>query len=425
MPDKKISELTLGTPGDDDVIPFTDVGASVTYKALKSALKGADGTDGTDGDDAYVYIAYASDASGTDFTTTFDANLNYIAVKTTTTAIASPQASDFVGLWKNYKGATGTAGTDGTDGTDGVSYTWKGTYDAGTSYSANDCVAYNGTSYIYINATPGSGHTPTDDTYWDILALKGTDGAGGDVYGPATNTDSYIPQWDGANSKTLKDGLAVPAGGLAGLTALADKAPIASPTFTGTVTMPVALTGIAKLTDGVVSAVSDVDAYVTDATTSAKGKVELAIASEVDTGTSTSLAVTPDAFSGSVYGKRVVQIKVFDDATAVTTGDAKLVFCIPSELNGYNLVDADAFCSTASTSGTPTVQIRNVTDSQDMLSTRITIDQDEFTSYSAATAPVIDTTHDDVATGDRIAIDVDGAGTGTKGLGVILTFQLP
>ena len=58
----------------------------------------------------------------------------------------------------------------------------------------------------------------------------------GDVVGPATNTDSYIPQWNGVNSKTLKDGLAVPAGGLAGITALNDKAPIASPSFTGTVT---------------------------------------------------------------------------------------------------------------------------------------------------------------------------------------------
>jgi len=32
---------------------------------------------------------------------------------------------------------------------------------------------------------------------------------GGDVLGPATNTDNYIPQWDGTNTKTLKDGLAV------------------------------------------------------------------------------------------------------------------------------------------------------------------------------------------------------------------------
>jgi hypothetical protein len=41
---------------------------------------------------------------------------------------------------------------------------------------------------------------------------------------PATNTADYIPQWNGANSKTLKDGLPVPAGGLAGLTALNAKA---------------------------------------------------------------------------------------------------------------------------------------------------------------------------------------------------------
>ena len=29
----------------------------------------------------------------------------------------------------------------------------------------------------------------------------------GDTISPATNTDSYIPQWDGANSKTLKNGI--------------------------------------------------------------------------------------------------------------------------------------------------------------------------------------------------------------------------
>jgi len=84
-------------------------------------------------------------------------------------------------------GTNGTDGTDGTDGIDGISYIWKGTYSAGTSYSANDCVTYNGTSYIYINVTPGSGHTPADDTYWDILALKGNDGVGsGDISGSGT-----------------------------------------------------------------------------------------------------------------------------------------------------------------------------------------------------------------------------------------------
>ena len=34
-----------------------------------------------------------------------------------------------------------------------------------------------------------------------------TPAGGGDVLGPASNTDGKIPQWDGADSKTLKDGL--------------------------------------------------------------------------------------------------------------------------------------------------------------------------------------------------------------------------
>lgn len=83
-------------------------------------IQGETGATGADGDDAYVYIAYASDASGTGFTMTFDANLDYIAVKNTTTPIASPSASDFTGLWKNYKGATGATGDTGPAGADGV-----------------------------------------------------------------------------------------------------------------------------------------------------------------------------------------------------------------------------------------------------------------------------------------------------------------
>ena len=65
---------------------------------------------GTPGVNAYVYTAYASDASGTDFTMTFDADLDYIAFKNSAVQIAEPDASDFVGLWKNYKGVTKSLG---------------------------------------------------------------------------------------------------------------------------------------------------------------------------------------------------------------------------------------------------------------------------------------------------------------------------
>jgi len=97
----------------------------------------------------------------------------------------------------------------------------KGAYAAGTDYAVGDSVDYLGSSYVmFVDAVAGT--LPTDTTKWQVLANKGASSSG-DTVSPATNTDSYIPQWNGANSKTLKDGLAVPAGGLAGLTALGDK----------------------------------------------------------------------------------------------------------------------------------------------------------------------------------------------------------
>lgn len=46
-----------------------------------------------------------------------------------------------------------------------------------------------------------------DGNYLKKDGTTETPGGTGDVVGPATNTDTKIPQWDGADSKTLKDGL--------------------------------------------------------------------------------------------------------------------------------------------------------------------------------------------------------------------------
>jgi hypothetical protein len=118
-------------------------------------------------------------------------------------------------------------------------------------------------------------------------------------------------------------------------------------------------------------------------------------------------------------------LKIVDDATALTTGEDKLHIFLPSSVNGYNLTAVFAGVSTVSSSGAPSIGIRNVTDSVEMLSTNLTIDASEKTSATAATAAVIDAAHDDVATGDEISVDIDTAGTGAKGLQVILTFTLP
>ena len=108
--------------------------------------------------------------------------------------------------------------------------------------------------------------------------------------------------------------------------------------------------------------------------------------------------------------------------SALTVGDGKCYFVVPAALNGRNLISAHAAVTTVSSSGLPTIQIANVTQAVDMLSIKITIDANENTSYSADTISVIDTTNDDVATGDLLRVDLDVAGTGAKGLIVILEF---
>jgi hypothetical protein len=122
--------------------------------------------------------------------------------------------------------------------------------------------------------------------------------------------------------------------------------------------------------------------------------------------------------------ERVIQIKAIADSATLAIGDGQASILITDDLNGFTLVDADAYVTTNSSSGLPTIQIRRVRSGAavDMLSTRITIDANEPTSYTAVAQPVINTANDDVAIGDLIFVDVDVAGTGAKGLGVALTF---
>ena len=122
---------------------------------------------------------------------------------------------------------------------------------------------------------------------------------------------------------------------------------------------------------------------------------------------------------------KTIILKVIADGANLVTGDAQMHVTIPDQFDGMNLVGVGAAVYTASSSGTPTIQVRNTTDSQDMLSTRITIDANELTSYSAAAPAVINTSYDDVVKGDQLQIDVDVAGTGAKGLEVHLKFALP
>ena len=46
---------------------------------------------------------------------------------------------------------------------------WEDSYSAVTTYSDGDVVTYGGYTYVYINDTPASGQTPTDNAYWDVV----------------------------------------------------------------------------------------------------------------------------------------------------------------------------------------------------------------------------------------------------------------
>jgi hypothetical protein len=156
------------------------------------------------------------------------------------------------------------------------------------------------------------------------------------------------------------------------------------------------------------------------------GPIEIATSAETTTGTDATRAVSPDGFAGSNYGKRVIQILVTDpNGSALTTGDGKAYFRINSVMNGWNIVAVAAHVTTASSSGIPTIQFHNVTDTVDLLSTLLTIDANEKDSSTAATPAVINTANDDVATADEWRVDVDVAGTGAKGLVVEIVFSLP
>jgi len=124
---------------------------------------------------------------------------------------------------------------------------------------------------------------------------------------------------------------------------------------------------------------------------------------------------------------RTVEITLLNNSTDLAAGDdfAGFYWCVPESLNGYDITDVDFWVTTASTSGLPSFGIYSVTDSVEILSVNCTIDVDEETSYTATTGPTINTSNDDLATGDLIRFDCDAEGTDTVGCGVILVVEKP
>lgn len=121
---------------------------------------------------------------------------------------------------------------------------------------------------------------------------------------------------------------------------------------------------------------------------------------------------------------RFVTIVPFPDNVDVEIGNGIDPVLIPFDLNGYNLTDVIAGVDAQGVTGTTDVQIRRVRSgsSADMLSTKVTIAAEYY-----ARDGVINTSNDDLATGDKLYVDIDAihSGTAPQGLSVTLTFEKP
>lgn len=109
-----------------------------------------------------------------------------------------------------------------------------------------------------------------------------------------------------------------------------------------------------------------------------------------------------------------IPIACSDEATALTTGAAKVTFRMPFAVTG---VTVKASLTTAQASGsTFTVDVN--ADGASILSTKLTIDNTEKTSVTATTPPVVSETSLDADA--EITIDIDQAGAGATGLKVYI-----
>lgn len=378
----------------------------------------------------------------------------------------------------------GTNWTNGTDWEDWISFTPKWEYSSGTAYVPNDVVSYLGSSWIALQNT--TGNIPSEWAYWTLNAAKGADGTGsGDISGSGTANEiayftaektidnlpvatypsltelSYVKWVTSAIQtqiwnqvpKSLYDANTI-------IKADTDNTPAAltvwEQTLVGrktwwviTALTPTEVrtminvadwaTANTKATWAEIDTWTDDDKYVTAkamkdsaylssmsdvtaASDTVAWKIEVATTAETNTWTDNGRAVSPDGLAWSYAGTKWFSIIAVAPTTDLTVADGKAYVTIPECMNGMNLIRANAVVNTAGTTNATTIDIYNVTDSHDMLSTAISI----ASGWTVGTAWTVDTSYDDVATNDVLRIDVTSMSTtAPKGLMVVLEFRLP
>jgi len=246
----------------------------------------------------------------------------------------------------------------------------------------------------------------------------------GDVVGPASAVNNNIAIFNTTTGKLIKDS------GISISTSTADIASsVKVPVWTAIVTyvtgLGYLLASTAASTYQAILTAANMHTYV-DSLNTMTTPVDADRLLIVDNSASlakkitwTNIKATLKTYFDTLYQVREIQLACSDEITALTTGAAKVTFRMP---RAATITGVRASLTTAQSTGSIlTVDINDSGTS--ILSTKLTIDNTEKTSVTAATAPVISDSA--IADDAEITIDIDQVGDGTaKGLKITILYTI-
>jgi hypothetical protein len=167
------------------------------------------------------------------------------------------------------------------------------------------------------------------------------------------------------------------------------------------------------------------------------GKIQAATLTNIDSATTVSVRSSilsgtqaqsgtgrADVSNSQHASRKTVSFKLAGDDAIATTGDGKVYYTWPDS-GTWELVSANASVYSAGDAGGSAfdVDIQNITDGTDVLSTNITIDAGETSSLTAVTQPVINASNNAVVRGEQLRFDIDTVTADSEGCELFLTFR--
>jgi collagen type VII alpha len=304
-------------------------------------------------------------------------------------------------------GSSGTSGNSGSSGTSGISGS-SGTSGGSGSSGASGEPGSSGTSGI-----DGSSGTSGDSGSSGTSGISGSSGTSGESGSTGTSGISGSSGTSGETGSSGTSGISGSSGtsGIGGTSGT-------SGTSVNVIELTQAEYNALTPDENTIYIISD----ATGGTSGTSGNSGSSGTSGVS-GTSGTSPIQKSGFN----------IYAIDADTALTTG-SKGYGRVPTFMNGMNVTEvAASLISAKSTSGIPAFQISRGRQAAgtsahawvSVLSAQVQIDVDEWDSRTAGTAGTIDTSNDDLATGDLLRVDCTTAGVGGKGLVVTIVAQTP